>query len=157
MDNLKIENARIGFLNFEGREKQYNDAGNKNFCIFFNHEDGERLKAEGWNIRWLKPREDEDEPTGCLQVAVSFKYARFAPKVVLVTSHGMTDLDDDTVKQLDTAEITKVDLIVRPREWDDHGIKRIKAYLKVGYFTIMEDDFYDKYHNDSNDEDDVPF
>jgi hypothetical protein len=31
---LSLENVRIGFRNFEGREGQYNKSGDRNFVVF---------------------------------------------------------------------------------------------------------------------------
>ena len=33
-NNIVIENARIGFRNFSGKEGQFNPAGRRNFCVF---------------------------------------------------------------------------------------------------------------------------
>ena len=61
-DNINISDARIGFRNFSGKEGQYNPAGNRNFIVFLeNIDDAKNLEAEGWNVRWLKPRDREDE------------------------------------------------------------------------------------------------
>lgn len=142
--NLMVENARIGFRNFAGEEKKFNRAGDRNFCVFFDEKEGKRLEKEGWKIRWLKPRSEDDDPTGCLQVAMRFE--NYPPKVILVSSEGKTPLTEETVASLDYAELSNVDLVIRPYNWElSDGKKGTKAYLKSGYFTIEEDEFDKKY------------
>lgn len=156
--NLIIEDARIGFRNFSGRASQFNREGDRNFCVFLDEKFGKQLEKDGWHIRWLKPRNEDDEPTASLQVAVRFN--NYPPKVVLVSSSGKNILTEKEVDTLDHAELENVDLVIRPYNYDVNGHKGTKAYLKNGYFTIYEDELDKKYADkpkEEDDEDDVPF
>lgn len=149
-NNIVIEDARIGFRNFSGKEGKFNPAGRRNFCVFIESDLARTLEDDGWNVRWLEPKNEGEEKQAYLQVAVS--YDNIPPKVVLVTSHGKTILDEHSVNVLDWAEIDNVDLIIRPYNWTMHkGTKNertgVKAYIKSMYVTIVEDEFENKYHD----------
>lgn len=144
-NNIVIENARIGFRNFSGKEGKFNPAGRRNFCVFLPKEDADKLQEDGWNIRWLEPRDKDEERQGYLSVAVS--YENIPPKILIVSSRGKTILNEETVGILDWAEIAEVDLILKPYNWTVSGNKGIKAYVKSMYVTIVEDEFELKYNN----------
>lgn len=142
-NNIYKEHARIIFRNFTGAAGDYNPEGRRNFCVCFTQSEGEQLEAEGWNIRWLEPREEGDEPQAYLQVAVTF--GAYPPKIVLITSRGKTQLDEKSVSILDWAEIENVDVVIRPYNWTVNKKSGVKAYLKAIYVTIHEDEFEKKY------------
>lgn len=144
VDNLMIENARIMFRNFGGREQQYNSEGERNFCIFLEPDQAEDLLKRGWNIKYLRAREEDDAPQAYVQVAVNYKKGR-PPRVVIVTSRGRLDLGADEVEMLDYADLKNVDVILNPYEWEVRENKGIKAYLKSAFITINEDELELKY------------
>ena len=150
-NNITIENADIWARNFTGVAKRFNAEGMQNFCVFLDPEVAEVLKHDGWNVRWLKPRDEEEVEKPYLQVAVRFEddlsRQRFNPKLVLISSRGKSLLDKDSVKILDWAEIKKVDLTIRPYNWDVSGKSGVKAYLKSIFVTVVEDELDLKYYD----------
>lgn len=146
INNIVIENARIGFRNFAGEAGKFNASGNRNFCVFLDDEEmAKQLESDGWNIRWLKPRDEGDKEQGYLQVSVT--YSNFPPKIVLINSKSKTTLDENNVNILDWAEIDNVDVIIRPYNWEVNGKSGVKAYVKSMYVTIVEDNFESKYYD----------
>jgi hypothetical protein len=143
--NIVIENARIGFRNFSGKEGKYNPSGRRNFCVFLDPKIAEDLVADGWNVRYLEPRDPDDEKQAYLQVAVNF--SNVPPKIIVITSKNKTTLEETTVNMLDWAEIENVDLIIRPYNWDVNGKSGVKAYIKSMYVTLVEDEFEKKYRD----------
>lgn len=146
-DNTVImEGVRIIFRNFSGKEGQYNREGDRNFAVLIDESTAEAMAADGWNVKMLKPRDDDEEgsaPQAYLPVAVNFRGR--PPRIVMITSRNRTNLNESQVETLDWVDILNVDLIVRPYEWTVNGKSGIKAYLQSMYITIEEDALEAKY------------
>jgi hypothetical protein len=145
-NTVLMEGVRIIFRNFAGKEGQYNREGDRNFAVLIDDTVAAALAEDGWNVKWLKPRDDdteEDSTQAYLPVSLNFKGR--PPRIVLITSRGRTNLDESTVEMLDWADIINVDLIVRPYEWVVSDKSGIKAYLQSIYVTIEEDPLEKKY------------
>lgn len=140
---LLMENARIIFRNFAGKEGMYNREGDRNFCILLEDDVAEEMAKDSWNIKTLKAREVGEPEQPYIQVSVGFKVK--PPLIVMITSRGRTTLSEDELELLDWVDIDKVDLIVRPYEWVVNGKTGIKAYLKSLFVIIAEDELVLKY------------
>lgn len=143
-----LENAKLGFRNFQGRETPFNPKGSRNFVVFLSDEDATKLKNDGWNVKFPEDpgvqEEGYDAPAPFLPVAIRFDV--FPPKVVQISQFGRTVLNEDLVAGLDYADIINCDLVVRGYEWEMPGNKRgIKAYVKTMFVTIEEDEIEAKY------------
>ncbi|QED11607.1 hypothetical protein PP914_gp118 [Arthrobacter phage Qui] len=148
--NITLEDVNIVFRNFSGNEGQFNKAGDRNFGLLIGPEDAEAMAADGWNIKYLKPREEGDEAQAWLKIKVNFSGR--PPRVVLITENGQgekskTPLDETMVSILDWAPIETVDLIISPYEWNVNGNTGITAYLQSIFVTMAQDDLEKKYAN----------
>lgn len=135
--NRIIEDVTIAFRNFAGKEDTYNRAGDRNFAILLDEALAADLLNEGWNVKFLKPRDDDESGQAYLQVAVSYK-AR-PPKIGMVTSKGLTYLGEDEVEMLDWVDVETADVTLNPYEWAVNGKTGVKAYLQSLFLKIEED------------------
>ena len=141
-----VDGRNIRFRNFEGKAGKFNAEGDRNFCLLLNPEVADGLAHDGFNIRYLNPKDDADEPIPYLPIKVAYGKGR-PPKIVQITRRGKVELDEESVRNLDWAEIEKADIAINPYEYHVQGRDGIKAYLKTMYVTIVEDDFEDRYYD----------
>jgi hypothetical protein len=152
MENVTLQDVRLIYRNFAGKAiPPYNPEGARNFCVVLDDlKLAEAMGKDGWNVKFPVPRDDEDDRAPHLKVIVKYRNIKGEltrpPRVVLITSRGKTELDEDTIASLDYANIKNVDLIVRPYEYKTaSGQEGISAYLQSIYVTIEEDELELKY------------
>lgn len=115
----------------------YNRQGDRNFAIILEPDIANSMLQDGWNVKYLKARDEGDEPQPYIQVAVSYKNR--PPKIALVTSKGITYLGEDEVEMLDWVDIETADCILNPYDWSVNGKAGTKAYLQSLFVKIEED------------------
>ena len=80
-----MKNAEIFMKNFTGRAGKYTPEGTRTFMLRLPNDVAEELADDGWNVSYLRPREEGDLPTPALNVTVNFKYFRRRSKVYFTT------------------------------------------------------------------------
>lgn len=147
VSNVSIPGAQLIFKNFQGKRTDYNEEGNRNFGVLLDEELAEKLKMDGWKVRYLKPREDDPEQFEQPWLSVKVKFTPYPPIAYLINSRGKKKLNEDTIEMLDWSRITNCDLVIRPYNYKANTLRPagIAAYLKAIYVTISEDEFEEKY------------
>jgi len=149
-ETVVMEGVDIFYLNFEGKEGQYNKEGDRNFAVGLPEDVAAAMAADGWNIKRTKVREEDlaENPDAVgrpwLPVAVEYRKGK-PPKIVQITSRGKTVLTEDMVALLDAADIQNCDLIVAASNWEVNNNTGVKAYLRSMFVTIEEDELELKY------------
>lgn len=145
---LIIDDARLTFKNFSGRGTEYNDEGNRNFCLIIAggvlekgrdkftltaQEMAEALMNEtnkygdGWKVKIKPPIEPGAEPFAYLQVKIS---QNRMPVVYVESAGKVRKLEDfDELNMLDRIAIGSVNLDIRPYDDTMRGRSFRTAYL----------------------------
>lgn len=159
---LQIDDARIIWPNFEGRETMYNRKGDRNFSLIIEDADvADKLASMGWNIK-IKPGRDADEPP-FMRLDVKIKYTKRddgsvnGPKAYLWSGRNRTELDEDSIGCLDHIDRGCVNLDIRPYDWNlPSGKSGRSAYLQSIEVYQNIDRFQAQYES-MNPEEKLPF
>lgn len=154
MANYIIRNARLLFRNFSGAPNKFGNT-DRTFCVILPPDKERAFREEGFNVKTLKPRDEEEEPTPFVQVKVRYGYR--PPKVTLIAAGARTPLTEDTISQLDFADIEQADLSIRPYHGRTRaGIEFCTAYLDKAYITIATDELDAIYNPPAPEEEEPP-
>lgn len=147
--NITIEGAELIFRNFSGKASQYNQKGKCNFGVRLDEELARNLEADGWNVKRLRPREDDPEQYEQPYLNVNVKWDPYPPKIYLVTERGKRSLDEVTSGQLDWSRIKNADVVIRPYNYPAMPGRPagVSAYLSSMYVELDNGKFYEKYAN----------
>ena len=139
--NAVLKNVDIKFRNFAGAEKKFNPAGRRSFCIFLEPEIAQDMAKDGWNIKKLVPKDDDDIEVPYIQVFVSDKY--YPTRIYLISGENKTKIRFNSMAILDWIDIESADVTLRPYYWEVNDKSGIKAYAKDIHIRVSEEDFDD--------------
>ena len=146
ISNLCMENAQITFKNFSGRATPFTPKGLRSFSIILDPGLAEKMLEDGWNVRYLRPREEGDTPTPVLDVKVRVDEDTPIPAEVFLVQNGVKHrLYEDTIGMLDEMTFDNIDLVIRPYQWEMGAKSGVKAYLKTLYASGLNDTITAKY------------
>lgn len=136
MPPIELRNVQIIFRNFSGRKEKFNDAGRRNFVVLLDDETAKKLEDDQWRVKYLKPREEGDQPQPYMQVKVN--YGGWKPPVIdMISGRKIQHITEDTVDLLDSVDIEKCDLVLNPSWFEmPDGTCGYTAYLQEMYVTI---------------------
>lgn len=143
---LQIDDARLVYRNFSGIGSKFNREGDRNFAVVIpDEETKDALIAEGYNIKIKPPRDEDDSPFMYLPVKIKFNDR--GPNIYLQTQTGRSKsrLDDESIGVLDNVDILRVDLDVRPYDWEVNGKEGRTAYLQSMHVTQQVDRFAERF------------
>lgn len=143
----KVPGNCLGFKNFAGKEGPYNREGERSFSVFLDEDYARQLQAEGWNVKFPKPKDFEpgEEDTRRPYLTVNFTFEKIPPKIVLVSGEQLTPVGPDEASMLDWAEIEEFDAVIAPSHWSVLGNSGIKAYLRALGVTLKTSGYDSKY------------
>lgn len=143
---ILIDDAHIMFRNFSGAPDKFNALGGKRyFHAVIPPQLVATLEEQGYNIKYLKPREEGDLPTAHLKISINTE-GRQPPKVYVVNSKGRRQLTPEMFPMLDWADFGRIDLIWNryTRQWPD-GRTTTTAYLQTFFGFVREDELEQRY------------
>lgn len=141
-NTITLKDASIFCRNFLGVKSEKNSSGSRNFLVEIPEEIVDDLLDDDWNVKRSKRDNEDGTPSYYMPVEVSYQNDKFIPSIyrVLPESKIRVLLTEDTIGTLDSDDILKVDITIRPRNWFDMGHNhRVKAYVKTMFVTVMED------------------
>lgn len=150
---LEINDARITFRNFAGRGDKFNREGDRNFALLIPDEEmAHELREDGWNVKIKPPRDVDDTPFMYLPVKIKFNDR--GPIVYLKSGENAVRLDEESIACLDDIDILRVDMDLRPYDWEMNGSTGRTAYLQGMDVEQRVDRFSARYQRS---EENVPF
>lgn len=138
---VTLRNAEIlpgAWRNFSGAAK-FNEEGKRTFNIKLPEDVALQMKDDGFNVKPLRARDEDDENDGYrIEVDASFRIR--PPQVWMVSGGVRTLLDEGAINILDYADIEKATIAINPYAWETATGSGIKAYLHKAVIYLREDE-----------------
>lgn len=138
---VTLRNAEIlpgAWRNFSGAAK-FNEEGKRTFNVKLPENVALEMKNDGFNVKPLRARDEEDENDGYrIEIDASFRIR--PPQVWLISGGQRTLLDEGAINILDYADIEKATIAINPYAWETATGSGIKAYLHKAIIYLREDE-----------------
>lgn len=161
---IVLEDVRMlpgQFRNFKGemrrnaKGKVVNNEGDRNFTIELSLDQAEKFRDMGFTVNTLPGRDDFEEPTYIMKIKVSYRFK--APKVVVCVGRTKTLLSEETISELDWADVESVDVTFTKSHWTQPDREGETAYLNSMWVTLMDDPLERKYAEQEPEDEEAPF
>lgn len=109
-----LKDHQILYPNFSGRKTDFNPEGNRNFLVVLTPEEAQQISAMGIHV---KDKEFDGDHQYTIKVGVSFNFDPPRAAFLTVDMQGnqkLTNLTEETIGAIDTAEIISCDILIRP-------------------------------------------
>ena len=130
-DNMILEDVFIApgsFRNFSGKEGPFNKTGERQFSVFLPTDVADILREQGWYVKHKPATREGYEDREQLDIAVGFEY--YPPVAKLVSYDGKeTYLNEESIGLLDSVDIDRANVEIRPHNWNVNGKTGVKAWL----------------------------
>lgn len=133
---VKVENARIVFRNFAGKERKNNKEGERTFCVVLDDATAEQLIKYKWDVQYIPGINDEDKPTPYVQVTIDPN--AFFPSIVLLDAMCRKIVDEESVTRLNKEKILRADVTMVGYPWVVGSHRSVRVYLEELIATIEE-------------------
>jgi hypothetical protein len=149
-----IDDAKVIFPWFSGKETPMNRKGDRNFGLVLTQEKADELKADGYLVKVYRPKGEDGQPDmsvdGIIYIKckLNFESSR-PPRVNLVTCIDdvckRTPLDSTNITLLDSADIEMVDCKIGPYDWKNASGEGRAAYVQNLFVKVNLDRYDAKY------------
>jgi hypothetical protein len=163
LNDIILENGMIAYRNFSGRPTEYKpEGGIRTVTFVIPDEWADDLRNDGWKIRY-----EEKKERFLLEATVLYRTKDGRPKdpkvFIVRDDNKLIHMTEETVGELDSADIVSVDAVIGPSRYNFGGKTGIKAYVNSLYIKIRENPIERKYRQMLDDmdasfnADDLPF
>jgi hypothetical protein len=154
-DELTLRDIRIIYKNFAGRGGKFNAEGKRNFGIPLEEAQAIALHEAGWAVK-ERIKESGDHMYH-LPVTVKMD-GRRPPKIFLITmsENRRAQMTEENTFLVDDLEFDRIDVTLRPFNYDVNGNLGVAAYLKIFMGALHEDELELEYAHIPIDGQDAP-
>ena len=154
---LVVENAVIMWSNFGGSPTKFNpNGGKRTFDLVLTERVAMSLISDGWNVKTVKSKKDEDSVMYVTEIAVNPSSSTVVSLCEEVNGKKYRfKVKPEDYSTLDTYQYSTIDLLIRPyvHGRENSAGSTIKGYLHQMNLVRLNDDYFREKYADYEDAD----